>query len=161
MQEYVSAELPDSFGLVFDGWTMNREHYVAVFALWTKQNGTNKKVMKRLLSCGVQALPDEELGETADDFGLTAEDIGDYIFYVLSNYKKTYKNIQFMTGDNAQVNKRLCDLMSVWINEKRKISLVGCACHRLNLAVKALYAPGSRNFELIEKVHALMVDLST
>ncbi len=161
MREYVSAELPDSFGLVFDGWTMNREHYIALFALWTKQNGNNKKVMKRLLSCGVQALPDEELGETAEDFGLTAEDIGDYIFHVLSNYKKTYKNIQFMTGDNAHVNKRLCDLMSAWINEKRQISLVGCACHRLNLAVKALYAPGSRNCELIEKVRKLMVDLST
>ena len=54
--------------------------------------------------------------------------------------------------------------MSLWINERgdrRKITLVGCACHRLNLAVKALYLPGSRYYELIQKVHKLMVDLST
>ncbi len=164
VQEYVSDELPNYFGLVFDGWTMNREHYIAIFATWTKRVGNNEIVLKRLLSCGVQPLPDEDNGENAEDFGLTAEDIGDYVSSVLSLYKKDFGNIEFITGDNASVNKRLCDLMSLWINERgdrRKISLVGCACHRLNLAIKALYLPGTRNYFLIEKVHKLMVELST
>ena len=68
--------------------------------------------------------------------------IGDYVSSVLSLYKKDFGNIEFITGDNASVNKRLCDLMSLWINERgdrRKISLVGCACHRFTRNSQLLF----------------------
>ena len=39
-------------------------------------------VSNRLLACGVQDLPDEANGETANEFGFTADDIGDYLYDV-------------------------------------------------------------------------------
>ena len=40
-------------------------------------------------------------------------------------------------------------------------SFVGCACHRLNLAVKKLYQAGTAEGEVVQKVHNLMVALNT
>ena len=158
----LSEELPKTFGLIFDGWTMAGEHYIAVFATWV----TNaNQVIKRLLCCGVQDLPDEEAGEDAGDFGFTADDIGDYLFDVLESYGKCFECIEFMSGDNAYVNGALCDKLQNWLKVNKDIDriipLVGCACHRLNLAVKQLYKTGTVEGEVVKKIHNLMVVLST
>jgi len=162
VKDSVSDELPETFGLIFDGWSMAGEHYIAIFATWVNAKGY---VVKRLLSCGVQDLPDEELGEDAEDFGFSADDIGDYLFDVLESYGKGFDSIEFLSGDNAYVNSALCNKLQVWLQENKGITrvvpLVGCACHRLNLAVKHLYKAGTRNGELVQKVHNLMVELMT
>jgi hypothetical protein len=162
VKDSVADELPDRFGLLFDGWSMGGEHYTAIFATWVNDSGY---VVKRLLSCGVQSLPDEAAGETAEDFGFTAEDIGDYLYDVLEDYGRNYGNLEFLCGDNAYVNGRLCRLIEKWLfdtkNIKRHIPLIGCACHRLNLAVKTLFADKTENGNLVKKVHKLMVDLCT
>ena len=158
----VCEELPKTFGLVFDGWTMAGEHYIAIFATWVN---VKNQVVKRLLSCGVQDLPNEEAGEDAEDFGFTADDIGDYLFDVLESYGKGYDCIEFMSGDNAYVNAALCDKLEDWLkanmNIDRVIPLVGCACHRLNLAAKQLYKTGTAEGDIVKKVHNLMVALGT
>ena len=79
VKDAISDELPEIFGLMFGGWSMAGEHYIAIFATWVNSKGN---AVKRLLSCGVQALPDEDLGEAATDFGFSADDIGDYVFEV-------------------------------------------------------------------------------
>jgi hypothetical protein len=162
VKDCVSDELPETFGLIFDGWSMAGEHYIAIFATWVNAKGN---VVKRLLSCGVQDLPDEELGEDGGDFGFSADDFGDYLFDVLHSYGKGFECIEFMSGDNAYVNGALCDKLQawLWVNKdiERVIPLIGCACHRLNLAVKQLFKPGTPEGDVVKKVHNLMVELST
>jgi hypothetical protein len=113
----------------------------------------------------VQDLPEGEAA--AATFGFAAEDIGDYMFDVLAKYDRDFSAIEFMTGDNAYVNSRLCNLISDWLWDKKKIRrvvpLIGCAAHRLNLAVQHLLSADINPewHELIQKVHALMSDLKT
>jgi hypothetical protein len=64
--------IPDRFGLVFDGWSMGTEHYMAIFLLWS----VGDVVHARLICCGVQ---DEIEGED-EETTFSAEDIGDYLF---------------------------------------------------------------------------------
>ena len=121
--------------------------------------------MKRLISCGVQDLPSN--AEEANAFGFTAEDIGDYIFDVLEMYGCDFSAVEFVTGDNAYVNQSLCTKIESWLarvkNIVRVIPLVGCASHRLNLAVQLIYSErvNPLYFRLVQKVQALMIDLRT
>jgi hypothetical protein len=105
-------------------------------------------VIKRLISCGVQDLPEGEAA--AATFGFAAEDIGDYVFDVLAKYERDFPAIEFMTGDNAYVNSRLCNLISDWLWDKKKIRrvvpLIGCAAHRLNLAVQHLLSADVKRY---------------
>ncbi|MDP3780655.1 MAG: hypothetical protein Q8Q69_05650 [Nitrosopumilaceae archaeon] len=158
-------QLPERFGLIFDGWTCSREHYIAIYATYVEVSHGHEIVMKRLLSCGVQSLPDEDDGNDYD-FGFTAEDIGDYISDVLSSYGKTFLSIEFLCGDNAPVNLKLCNLITEYLWQhhqiRRQVPLVGCACHRLNLAVQSLLnEEHTDNKMLVTKVKTLMTDLST
>ena len=70
---------------MFDGWTCAREHYIAFFVTWTTNEGN---VETRPLCCGVQDLPNEDVGETADSFGLTAANSA------LLKYNKSFENLQ-------------------------------------------------------------------
>ena len=62
--------------------------------------------------------------------------MGDYLFDVLESYGEGFDTIEFMSGD---VIGALCDKLKTNKDINRAIPLVGCACHRLNLAVKKLY----------------------
>ena len=50
--------------------------------------------MQRLIACGVQDIPFN--AEEANNFGFTAEDIGDYIFDVLQFYGLDFEAIELM-----------------------------------------------------------------
>lgn len=164
VKEKISKLLPNLFGGIFDGWSCAREHYVAFFATWTSKEGN---VVVRLLCCGVQDLPDEAEGEDAEDFGFTAADIGDYILNAaLIRYGKSFENLEFLSGDNCSVNKRLVEGISQWYvdNEKpvRILPLVGCGSHRLNVVIQKLWSEqGTRYFIPTQKVHKLHVALRT
>ena len=162
LEANIKRGLPQTFGLLFDGWSCDGEHYIGIFSTWVRDDGT---VLKRLISCGVQDLPEGEAA--AASFGFAAEDIGDYVFDVLAKYDRDFSAIEFMTGDNAYVNSRLCNLISDWLWDKKKnrrvVPLIGCAAHRLNLSVQHLFSADVNPewHELIQKVHALMSDLKT
>ena len=121
--------------------------------------------MQRLIACGVQDIPSN--AEEANNFGFTAEDIGDYIFDVLQFYGLDFEAIEFMSGDNAYVNQSLCTKIEDWLRREKQINrtvpLVGCASHRLNLAVQLMYSENENPayFRMVDKVQALMVDLKT
>lgn len=121
--------------------------------------------MQRLIACGVQDIPFN--AEEANNFGFTAEDIGDYIFDVLQFYGLDFVAIEFMSGDNAYVNQSLCAKIEDWLRREKQIDrtvpLVGCASHRLNLAVQLMYSENENPayFRMVDKVQALMVDLKT
>jgi hypothetical protein len=158
VQRNIKRDLPPTFGIIFDGWTCDSEHYIGVFATWSRNDGS---VVKRLIACGVQDLPETE--EAKKSFGFAAEDIGDYLFDVLALYDRDFTSVEFASGDNAYVNGKLMKLMSDWIWDKkrlqRKIPLVGCSAHRLHLAVQFLLSENSDWNRVIQKVHTLMVDL--
>ena len=62
-------------------------------------------------TCGVQDIPSN--AEEANNFGFTAEDIGDYIFDVLQFYGLDFEAIEFMSGDNLWLNVRSEEVYSI------------------------------------------------
>lgn len=163
IKENIKRGLPKTFGIIFDGWSCDGEHYIGIFATWVREDdGT---VVKRLLACGVQDLP--ENAEEAASFGFTAEDIGDYLSDILICYGHDLSSIEFLTGDNAYVNDALCSKIEAWLfrqkNIRRIIPLIGCASHKLNLAVQYLCSELHNPdwYLVITRVHALMVSLKT
>ena len=115
-----------------------------------------------MISCGVQDAPD---AENSDDIGFSAEDLGDMVADALALYDKDYECIHFYCGDNAYVNVALARKTEEWLLRnkgiERTVPLVGCASHRLNLAVQKFYGPESEYQELIDAVVNIMVDLRT
>ena len=136
--------IPDTFGLVFDGWTMGSEHYIAIFLLWSR----GEVAHSRLMCCGVQD-DDPEVGETT----FSAEDIGDYLFDELDILKRTDVRarvvaarrpnatpqqladnpIEFITGDNTATNPKLAKLLMT--------KFKGCDAHKLALEVNEFIGP--------------------
>ena len=93
------------------------------------------------------------------DFGvLLSEDsfgAADYVQYfdeLLHSYDSDVNAILFLCGDNCNVNKSVANLMSK--------TLVGCAAHRLHVAVEAKLAEPA-NAALIDKVLELVKKLRT
>ena len=115
VERKLKALIPDKFGLVFDGWSMGGEHYIAIFLLWCQ--GTD--VCIRLICCDVQ-------DEIDEDTGFTAEDI-DYFFDELDILDRSdvrvrvlaatapgattadiaNNPIDFVSGDNTATNPKL------------------------------------------------------
>ena len=172
--------LPDRFGLVFDGWSMGSEHYIAIFLLWSVGDVVNV----RLMCCGVQ---DEIEGED-EETAFTAEDIGDYLFDELDLLGRTdvrerveaatafgadtadidNNPIEFITGDNTNANPKLARLLGT--------KFKGCDAHKLNLEVNEFIGPKPKRAregepeqreqltqrrKLIMKTDKLMVALGT
>ena len=85
------------FPLNLQGWTCSGEHYQCIFATWTDL--PSGRVIKRLIGFAVPELP--ETAEEAEEFGFTAEDIGDVINDVLLRVNKGFENLEFISGDNT------------------------------------------------------------
>lgn len=174
-QQKICKILPPTFGLMFDGWSKESEHFIAIFALFTDKDGA---VTELLLSCGVQEDVDETtefvegIAEEDQRFGLSAADIFDFMIGALAEYNinvtvDTFKDVvEFITGDNCSTNQSLATLT--------KVPLVGCYSHRLNLAVQTFIGPELRknkqgrtvteesvNRTYVNKVDKLMGELKT
>ena len=77
IKENIKRGLSPTFGTIFDGWSCDGEHYIGIFAAWVRDDGS---VVKRLIACGVQDLP--ETVEAAASFGFTAYDTHYYCTYL-------------------------------------------------------------------------------
>ncbi|RAW21432.1 hypothetical protein PC110_g22125 [Phytophthora cactorum] len=110
------SELTDHFGLKLDGWSHNSEHYLAVFVCY--ELGGQPRCPLLAMAPLVQA-PGQDL---------SAQGHVDFLRDMLSqDYGKPLENCLYLVGDNCTTNRRLAILMG--------IPLVGCASHRLNLAI--------------------------
>jgi hypothetical protein len=157
--EEIKKEIPESFGVVFDGWSCDSEHYIGIFATWVNKSGG---VIERLLSCSVQDVPNDD--DEAEQFGFTAEDIGDVFFDVMEKYNRSWEAIEFICGDNASVNRRLANLIENALRDqgiRRRVPLIGCDNHKLNLGVETLYAAGTIYHDVVNKVQSAMICLSS
>ncbi|RLN69417.1 hypothetical protein BBJ28_00010363 [Nothophytophthora sp. Chile5] len=117
VERSIASEMPDIFGLIIDGWSHMSEHYLAVFAFY-KVDGK----VKIPLLCMAPLLNEED-----DD--LSARAHREFLADMLPrDFGKQLHQCVVLVGDNCSVNRRLATLMGV--------PLVGCASHRLNLAVQ-------------------------
>jgi hypothetical protein len=68
-----------------------------------------------------------------EDLDFSAESIGDYVFDELRLVGRTFKNIEFASGDNCSTNHKIMTLIS------RKVGytcpLIGIECVKLRLLV--------------------------
>jgi hypothetical protein len=119
-----------NFGLLFDGWGKTETPYMGIFAYVIDTN--------EYLLLAIAPLLDEE------DY--SAHEHAEFIQATLNWYGRSIDDVLFFVGDNCNVNKRLATHLSV--------PLVGCASHRLNLAVKEIH---SEMKEIIDKINAFMV----
>ncbi|KAE9165784.1 hypothetical protein PF002_g31280 [Phytophthora fragariae] len=118
IERKIAAELPARFDIMLDGWTHASEHYLAVFVCYE----VNTRQKTPLLCMA-------PLHEAEDD-DLTARGHREFLATMLPrDYGVQLEQCRFVVGDNCSVNRRLATLMGV--------PLIGCASHRLNLAVNA------------------------
>lgn len=177
VKEKIKQDLPKTFGLMFDGWTVGTEHYLGLFAVYMS-DGRLKKV---LLACRVQDDVTDETEFTAEVrndekyFGLSAEDLYDEIYATLLDYGFSEEQlanmediVEFFTADNCSTNRSMC--------KKAGIPFIGCKSHLLNLAIKIYCgeldytdpdenddtkASARRRCDLINKIDYLMGKLFT
>ncbi|RHY05928.1 hypothetical protein DYB37_012316 [Aphanomyces astaci] len=136
VEKKISAMLPNSFAIVFDGWSIGSTHYVAIFATFPTDDAIGYK--KVLLS----------FSPINDEDSLSAIAHYDYLSFVLEVYGKNMSNVVALIGDNCSVN--------VAFARRCGLPLVGCASHRFNLFVNDIltdYEP------LLEAVNDLMKKL--
>ncbi|EGZ06639.1 hypothetical protein PHYSODRAFT_340857 [Phytophthora sojae] len=139
VEHAIAAEMPEEFGIIFDGWSHDSEHYIAVFACYEVDG-----VLRCPLLCMAPLVNDE-----TDDFSAASHQAS-LATMLARDYQKRLDQVLFLVGDNCGVNRRLATLMGV--------PLVGCASHRLNRAVAARL---SECAEDVDMVQALMVKLRT
>ncbi|KAG2760231.1 hypothetical protein PC116_g27310 [Phytophthora cactorum] len=119
-------------GFAIDAWTDGGTHFVAII-------GTTKlgKILLRFAT-----LPNE-----AD---MSADAIIKVIDNVFDIYRIEAAQLCFFICDHASVN--------VAIARKTHVPMIGCSCHRFNLAMQALMCEHS---DLLDKVQQQMVKLNT
>ncbi len=127
--------LPEKFGIAFDGWSEDGEHWVAFFAVCPNQQSY-------LLA--FEPTPDTENGQSS----LGSSAYKSLLEATLQSYEKRLDDVLFLCGDNCNTNKALANLC--------QLPLVGCASHRLNLAVSLIF----RRY-INEILYFLLLSLST
>ncbi|KAG3103134.1 hypothetical protein PI125_g13955 [Phytophthora idaei] len=139
IERSIASGLPARFGIMLDGWTHASEHYVAVFACYEVNGCLNTSLLSMV----------PLLNEVDDD--LSAESHHDFLATMPPrDYEVQLEHCRFVAGDNCSVYRRLVTLMEV--------PLVGCANHRLNLAVQDDLRAHEQD---LTAVQALMIKLGT
>ncbi|GMF38020.1 unnamed protein product [Phytophthora fragariaefolia] len=115
VEEIVAAILPEKFGIVFDGSTFRSEHYVAVFAVFTHDGNVEKILL------AMAPLVDDEVMDHSAPAHVA------FLRTIMGFFKCTLARVLHLVGDNCPTNGAVATLM--------RAPFVGCASHRLNLAV--------------------------
>lgn len=139
VEKNIAKELPAHLALIFDGWTAARTHYVGVLLAYSSSNGYKESLI------ALAPLPQE------DDLG--AEQYASLLEDILPLYGKDLTNVVALIGDNCSVNKKLSSLVD--------IPLIGCASHKLNLAIEQWIGREKGLSDSLQVVHNLMVKLRT
>ena len=134
----MTNDLPETFAIVFDGWTRHSRHYLAVFAVYMKKD------QKETILLAIAPPYDEE--------SYNADEHITFIRETLNIYGKSLSNVCVFVGDNCATNMSM--------SRKTGIALIGCYSHKFNLAVNH-HLENSTEKEAIDNVHELMVELRT
>lgn len=141
VEQEISKRLPKKFAIIFDGWSWNSYHLVGSFATYC--DSKSQQVEYVLLGFTVMTL-NHAVEHSEDGFSETepivmnfdAQSYYNLVTELLSFYDKSIEDVSVFIGDNCSVNKSLADLACK--------TLVGCASHRLHLAVCLFVEPFER-----------------
>ena len=134
VENVIPNELPNKFGIILAGWTLDSDHYIATFASYEKHGKHNCPLLS------FSPLLDEEC--------LSAPSHRDFINCTIKIFKRSTKDLLFLVCDNENTNRALSDLLDV--------PMIGCVSHRFNLAVKNYL----KDYEItLQKIHELMKNL--
>ncbi|KAE9018887.1 hypothetical protein PF011_g6069 [Phytophthora fragariae] len=129
----IGLALPVIFGIMFDGWTFQSEHYTAVYAVFEHDGRADKVLL------AFAPLIDNDVADHSSASHVK------FLEGILPFFGRDISDVVYLVGDNCAVNSKLADLLD--------IPLVGCASHRLNLAVQVFMA----DYEpLLGKIQELM-----
>ncbi len=128
--------MPTKIALVFDGWSINLTHYIAVFASFPFSYAHG--VSTRLLT--LSPMGGESKLDACEDY--------QFVGYILDLYGLSWDNVVCLIGDNCNTNRSIANLSN--------LPLIGCAWHRFQLTLWDII---NTEAELIEKVHKVMVKL--
>ncbi|POM78194.1 Hypothetical protein PHPALM_4301 [Phytophthora palmivora] len=132
IENVISVFIPRKFGIMTDEWSFHSEHNVAVFAVFEHDQHSEKMPL---------ALAPNFDGGVEDQ---TAESHVAFLTGILPFFQRDITSIVYLVGDNCSVNTRLTDLLQV--------PFIGCASHRLNLAVNLLLDDYEPQLELIQQL---------
>ncbi|GMF39749.1 unnamed protein product [Phytophthora fragariaefolia] len=132
----IAQEMPDSIGIMFDGWSTGSTYYVGVYATYVVEDSP-----RRVLLAFAPLLEE-------NDFGADAHIT--FITETLAVFGKRLDCLRFIVGDNCTTNQAIATRMG--------LPLVGCASHRLNLAIQQHLA---EHEALLAQVNELMCQLGT
>ena len=107
---------------MFDGWTNNGIHFVGMFGIYQTAHEPRNLVLLAFSPF------EDRTTQSADAHVRFFED-------VLESYGKSIENVLFFSGDNCSTNRKIANDLD--------LPLVGCASHRLNLAVNDLISSSS------------------
>lgn len=116
VEKKISNLLPNTFALVFDGWSCHDTHYLSIFA--TYPSSTERGFSQVLLA--FSPMGDEEKLDANEHLQFTS--------FVLSLFGNNWGNVCALIGDNCSTNKAFSRTAG------RKF--IGCASHRFNLAMQ-------------------------
>lgn len=136
LQERIKNELGEDIGILFDGWTHNHIHFVAVFAEYMDKEG---RICRPLLA----------IRELTDPTAQTAQNQQTYLRAVLTQYGAETK-VRYLVGDNTATNPATARLMH--------LPFIGCFSHRLNIIAKKILEP---HHTMLKKINTCMVHLSS
>ncbi|CAI9724206.1 XP_036367828.1uncharacterized protein LOC118767407 [Octopus vulgaris] len=137
-EKKISDELPSKFSLVIDDWTKGSTHFIGLFASYSRKYQN--------YYCTVLLAFSPMVSEKS----ITTSYYVEFIEYVLSVYNKNLENVVAITGDNTEVNKSIANLC--------RVSLIGCASHKFNLAVSTYL---EKQELLLDKINMLMGKLKS
>lgn len=140
VEQHIRRELPERFAIVFDGWSEDSTHFIAIFAVYIKEIEGKATKAQHLLA----------FTPLLDETDLSADSQSALIIDTLELYERNGSNIVCVIGDNCPTNKAVAD--------KLKVPLVGCASHRFNLAVNSYL----EDYEsVLEKISRISTKLRT
>ncbi|KAG3095834.1 hypothetical protein PI124_g16024 [Phytophthora idaei] len=129
----IGKVMEEAFGVLFYDCTHGSTHFLALFAVYM----FGGKLQCRQLSIS-----------PLDDGSHMANVHIDHFKRVLDLYNKTLRMVLFVVGDNCSTNRAIAT--------KLDVPLIGCASHRLSLAVQS----SLKSYETeLDQVNTLMVQL--
>ncbi|POM77914.1 LOW QUALITY PROTEIN: Hypothetical protein PHPALM_4627 [Phytophthora palmivora] len=136
VENAIAQEMPDSMGIMSDDWSAGSTFYVGVYAFYVVKDSPRRVLL------ALAPLLEE------NDFG--ADSHIAFITETLAGFDKQPGCVRFIVGDNCITNQAIATRMG--------LPLVGCASHRLNLAIQQHVA---EHESLLSQVNELMYQLRT
>ena len=135
----MKSQLPERFGLIFDGWSNGTsEHVVAVYAVGASECGAF------IVLLGIN-----ELNERGNQ---NASNHIDYIKNLLSEYDRNTSCLDFIVGDNTNLNPKIARNLGPGTG----VPFIGCYSHKFNLAVSQYQECMESIIKKVEEVMKVM-----